>query len=523
MCDIRIGTRNQGGGAVAVKTLRGPLDETLARYTKAQAALWQRLDHPNILPFIGLAEDDESRLYLLSPWMENGSLCDYLRRNVEADRPQLLLHTASALVYLHGEGIIHGDIKGSNILVSSDPEPRAMLCGFRLSRHVHNSTLPGLKGAGTVRWQAPELWDNKPKSYQTDSYSFGMTIYEILSGKEPFHDCNNHAGLLARLRAGTRPPKDPKTSPYSGESWGYLWDVAERCWKANPRGRPDMETVCHWLQTKEVEDEDGSDEDDPPAETSIDADPPKRIQYPRSPGISFDLTTPPGLASRGGPAHHFEQNLIAVRLHATIEESVRKGPNTGIVEFRTSQPISNGALGGLFQAYLQASQERTVALRQCKVLIPRLNSDRRKIIGEMGSAWTELDPDHIVPFWGFGTDDRGFLYFAWPWARDGSLADYVQAHPDADRVKYLQEAAAALRYLHGQKPPIFHGNIKAQNILVWGDHASLCDLIPPTITAFGLTRAPRVAHPAPEATLASSPTVESDVFAFGFTIYEASG
>ncbi|KAG8897206.1 hypothetical protein FRB99_008362 [Tulasnella sp. 403] len=255
---------NEKAGTVAVKFLRHTADdayEEQAKRIRQEARVWQELKHPNILQFIGIAEDDAHRLYLLSPWMENGSLKLYLPRHPDADRSKFILQSAGAIVYLHENDIIHGDIKASNILVSSGTEPKALICDFGLSRSNNERTLPGLKGTGTVRWQAPELWDNQSKTYQSDSYSFGMTIYEVqyslhdvLSGNEPYHDCKVHANLLARINRNERPPKTPEACPHSDTPWKYMWDVAEQCWKALPDERPSMKTVYRWLQNKAVDD-----------------------------------------------------------------------------------------------------------------------------------------------------------------------------------------------------------------------------------------------------------------------------
>ena len=74
-------------------------------------------------------------------------------------------------------GIIHGDIKANNILVGGSNE--ALLCDFGLSKLRDSQTLTGVKGAGTLRWQAPELWENQPKSFESDVYAYGMTIAEV--------------------------------------------------------------------------------------------------------------------------------------------------------------------------------------------------------------------------------------------------------------------------------------------------------------------------------------------------------
>lgn len=84
------------------------------------------------------------------------------------------------MVYLHQfePGIIHGDVKGNNVLISSDHHAR--LCDFGLARHVDARTVTALKGAGSVPWQSPEvLRDEASKSFQTDVYAFGITIYEV--------------------------------------------------------------------------------------------------------------------------------------------------------------------------------------------------------------------------------------------------------------------------------------------------------------------------------------------------------
>ncbi|KAG8898433.1 hypothetical protein FRB99_007438 [Tulasnella sp. 403] len=243
---------NERSVTVAVKVLRySEADDGEEQATKImqEAKVWKRLNHTNVLRFFGLAQDKDHHLYLISPWMENGSLKAYLPRHPEARRSQFILDAARALVYLHEEGIIHGDIKASNILVSSGEQPRALLCDFGLSRRLADPTLPGLKGVGEVRWQAPELWDNEPKSFKSDSYSFGMTIYEVLSGNEPFHNCKTQGQLLALLRSNTRPTKGAQKCPVTKESWTYLWDVAERCWSTDAGERPSMNAVHQLLES----------------------------------------------------------------------------------------------------------------------------------------------------------------------------------------------------------------------------------------------------------------------------------
>ncbi|KAG8892851.1 hypothetical protein FRB99_002398 [Tulasnella sp. 403] len=169
--------------------------------------------------------------------MKNGALPQYLQSHPDADRTKYVLQIAGALAYLHRKGHIHGDIKGQNILVSSDD--RALLCDFGLSRAISAFTLPVLKGTSSLPWRSPELWDGERKAFGSDVYAFGLTISQILSGNIPFYNMNTEAALLgAILVRDERPPHDPLTR--NGVSYAPIWDVAEACWKKQPGDRLDM-------------------------------------------------------------------------------------------------------------------------------------------------------------------------------------------------------------------------------------------------------------------------------------------
>lgn len=156
---------------------------------------WQKLVHPNVLPFLGTDSLGES-IYLISPFAEHGTVVDYLRRNPTSDRPKFvrprtkiqrsvsliedvskLRDIAAALNFLHSSNVIHGDIKGRNVLVS--PSLDAQVCDFGLARYADVSTSTNMKGTGTVRWSSPEVLCGQQKSHASDVYAFGMTIAEV--------------------------------------------------------------------------------------------------------------------------------------------------------------------------------------------------------------------------------------------------------------------------------------------------------------------------------------------------------
>ncbi|KAG8915103.1 hypothetical protein FRC00_007880 [Tulasnella sp. 408] len=108
--------------------------------------------------------------------IRNGTLLDYLKERPDINRVRLLCETASAINYLHENEVVHGDIKASNMLI--DDEEHILLCDFGLTKLLHSRTSTAMKRAGTIRWQSPELWDDAPKTFESDVYAFGMTIAE---------------------------------------------------------------------------------------------------------------------------------------------------------------------------------------------------------------------------------------------------------------------------------------------------------------------------------------------------------
>ncbi|KAG8908593.1 hypothetical protein FRB99_004881 [Tulasnella sp. 403] len=246
-CDIYRGV-GRGGGRIALKRCRSFTPE------QKKASSLMAL-HPHVLDFLGTAYDKEDNFYLLSLWMENGCIRDYIQAFPDCDRPKListmnlqLRETANGLVYLHGRGIIHGDIKGRNILISGDGH--ALICDFGLSKMVGAVTTKDMKGAGTPHWQSPEVWDGGVRTYKSDVYAFGITIYEVLSGSDPFCELRG-VGQIYKMAVEERkrPPRDPIASS-TGEIYSYLWDAAENCWLHDQDQRPSMNTVFRWLDLR---------------------------------------------------------------------------------------------------------------------------------------------------------------------------------------------------------------------------------------------------------------------------------
>ncbi|KAE9390761.1 kinase-like protein [Gymnopus androsaceus JB14] len=247
-----------GKKSVCLKVLRlviEPEEEVRKKIRKQfcnEALLWRQLKHPNILPLLGVnAELFNPSFCLISPWMANKDILSYLKQNPKHNRHKVLVEIAAGLSYLHSRDppIIHGDIRGANILVSDDC--RCCLADFGLalvtaeSRTWSIATTSTLKGA--IRWMAPELIIQDPSTSSNhasgDVYAFGCTIVEILTLQLPFHDQRTDAAVLYSLMSGKRPSR-PK------DVWcpDPIWALTTRCWTQDAAARPTAREVYEALQ-----------------------------------------------------------------------------------------------------------------------------------------------------------------------------------------------------------------------------------------------------------------------------------
>ncbi|KAG8973426.1 hypothetical protein FRC05_008817 [Tulasnella sp. 425] len=153
---------------------------------------------------------------------------------------------AKGLNYLHQRGIVHGDIKGSNLLVSSSTPVEGVVADFGLAKLVDTHTASSLQGAGSLRWQSPEILYGASRSFKSDVYAFGMTVYEIISDKVPFEDTPFYA-VFFKIHSQERPVPAPLISP-SGYKYTREWDVAKAAWDHHPQFRPSMDRILQLLE-----------------------------------------------------------------------------------------------------------------------------------------------------------------------------------------------------------------------------------------------------------------------------------
>jgi len=174
------------GEVVAVKHLKPELStvEFVERFKRESDAL-QKLNHPNIVHLTEWIEA-EGNYYIVMEYLEGGSLAEQLQSEPLplARVLDISLDIADALTRTHRLGIIHRDIKPSNIMLDSEGEPR--LTDFGIAHFNNKQTITSDGQMGTAVYMSPEIVGEKPVTHHSDIWSFGVLLFEMVTGTRPF-------------------------------------------------------------------------------------------------------------------------------------------------------------------------------------------------------------------------------------------------------------------------------------------------------------------------------------------------
>ncbi|KAG1806415.1 kinase-like domain-containing protein [Suillus plorans] len=208
------------------------------------------LKHPNILRVYGYTYGFGPFIAIVSPWARNGNLTDYLGLEGVAltlvRRFQILMDIIAGLQYLHTNSVIHGDFTGPNVLILDDGT--ACVADFGLSL-MYSEVISASQASwtstlkGNTRWMAPELLVPEKEdgsqvrpSEQSDMYSFGGIMLQVLTNKAPYHHLTNDAAIILCIVRSQTPPR----SRYLELPEKY-WQLIEQCWSTDPQDRPSAE------------------------------------------------------------------------------------------------------------------------------------------------------------------------------------------------------------------------------------------------------------------------------------------
>lgn len=235
--DVLRATDLQLGRQVAVKMFRPGSDPALEARFADEAGMLARLQHPGLVTVYD-AGFDHGRAYLVMQLVEGESLRSRLTDTTQPPQAvrRMGRQLADALVHVHAAGIVHRDVKPSNILLDSGDQ--AHLTDFGIAR-LTDATTHTQSGmfTGTAAYMAPEQVRGDRPGPPADIYALGLVLLQCLTGRLEYEGTPLESAV-ARLH---RPPAIPSETPAA------LHDLITAMTRTEPEARPDATTCARWL------------------------------------------------------------------------------------------------------------------------------------------------------------------------------------------------------------------------------------------------------------------------------------
>jgi serine/threonine protein kinase len=183
------------------------------RFLLHEARVGKKLAHPNVIKIVAVSQDPKNP-YFVMEFFPAGSLKVRLMRKqfefINTHLPSILKKAATGLAYMNASGWVHRDVKPDNILVNSAGEVR--IIDFALAQRIEKPSFFGNllrrrgKVQGTRSYMSPEQIRGEVLDGRSDIFSFGASVYELLTGRPPFTGNNSHELLSKHLAEKPVPP-----------------------------------------------------------------------------------------------------------------------------------------------------------------------------------------------------------------------------------------------------------------------------------------------------------------------------
>jgi hypothetical protein len=216
-----------------------------------EATVWFDLKHANILELYGACHVRKPMFLVTEDVGNNRNFADYFCAEGETNKASiwtLFAEAAEGLRYLHSKGIVHNNLKGTNILVGADGHAKLSDFGFSF-RMDNQADINRLRQSVSTRWKAPELFassDAIPSS-RSDIYSLGMCIIEAISGKPPWPSIQFDKAIIHEVTSPTFSHLRPKE--LSDEQWLL---VQQMC-AVKPNERLSLSAIIKTLRAMSVD------------------------------------------------------------------------------------------------------------------------------------------------------------------------------------------------------------------------------------------------------------------------------
>ncbi|MDF9867076.1 serine/threonine protein kinase [Bacilli bacterium PM5-3] len=189
MANVYLGKDTILNRSVAIKVLRGDLshDETFVKRFQREALAATALEHPNLVQVYDVGEE-QGYHYIVMEYIEGKTLKQLIKQHGPlsvGETIDVMEQLVSAVEHAHSRRVIHRDIKPQNVIVRNDGTVKLTDFGIAVAQNAAQLTQTN-SIMGSVHYLAPELAKGQTASYQSDIYSLGILMYELLAGQVPF-------------------------------------------------------------------------------------------------------------------------------------------------------------------------------------------------------------------------------------------------------------------------------------------------------------------------------------------------
>ena len=232
------------GRAVALKILSPELAEDpdfRSRFAR-EARMLAALDSPHVIQVFDSGEQDGA-LFIATQLVNGRDLLHLLNDDGPLAAPvalKIVSQVASALADAHEAGVLHRDVKPSNVLIrESRNDVFAYLCDFGIARHEASSHTRTGGVIGTLNYLAPELHEGRDATARSDVYSLGCVLWAALTGRAPYERTSEYQVALAHIR--------DEVPTYTGDSaaWAEINELLRRSMAKDPAERFDSAGAMH--------------------------------------------------------------------------------------------------------------------------------------------------------------------------------------------------------------------------------------------------------------------------------------
>uniref|UniRef100_A0A6B2LB91 Protein kinase domain-containing protein n=1 Tax=Arcella intermedia TaxID=1963864 RepID=A0A6B2LB91_9EUKA len=224
------------GFDVAIKMLNAKTVSVLEKNVAKEATILLRLNHPNIVKFMGISIQD-NQFAIVTEYLSRGSLRQLLLDTTilleDEHKRKFALDVCKGMSYLHSEKVIHRDLKCSNLLVDKDWTVK--VADFGLSREGSDIDVTmTMTACGTPAWAAPEVLKTQRYSEKADIYSFSICFWEMCTRQVPYEGIPPYQIVISVATQGRRPDLQSNDFPAPFE------EIIKKCWDEEPAARPDF-------------------------------------------------------------------------------------------------------------------------------------------------------------------------------------------------------------------------------------------------------------------------------------------